>query len=408
MERSSRYLISLLLMLGLLSAVYFFGLALSLPLVAVLLITVGIGFLVFRYLLKNLSDVIHQPLSGKLQLATYLVFITGLYLIVDKGSNLAVKHGEWDAWAIWNLHAKYLADEEHWQRMLDVSVSPHPDYPLFLPTIVAFFWRLLGANSWLIPFAVTALVTLLIPVTVFLSLYRRNLFVAGVLLLWFATDEFYLARGLSQYADQWLALFFLQAFVTKDAYKATGEARYLVFTGAFLALAGWTKNEGLLLALIFALFYFRVFVKPATLKYLLAGVCVPAIAWLVFKLWYAPATDLVAQTSVSSLELLKDSARTDLIRQYLERYLKESFCYHKIALLLYAIHCVWERKLPSKDLVIIAVCLGGYLMVYQLTPMDLEWHIHTSMSRLLFQPSPAFIYVGGRRLARVRLQLVQE
>ena len=48
--------------------------------------------------------------------------------------------GAWDGTFIWNLHTKFLADQEQWLKLFSKQISwSDPDYPLFLPSLIAMF-----------------------------------------------------------------------------------------------------------------------------------------------------------------------------------------------------------------------------------------------------------------------------
>ena len=68
--------------------------------------------------------------------------------------------GEWDAWAIWNLRARFLAGPFDWH----VAASPlltntHPEYPMLLSAFIARGWRIGHSMTTAIP-AITGLVFL--------------------------------------------------------------------------------------------------------------------------------------------------------------------------------------------------------------------------------------------------------
>ncbi len=48
-------------------------------------------------------------------------------------------HGNWDAWAIWNMHARFLyRGGASWRVLFSPELAySHPDYPLLLPELVA-------------------------------------------------------------------------------------------------------------------------------------------------------------------------------------------------------------------------------------------------------------------------------
>src|SRR5262249_54448796 len=54
-------------------------------------------------------------------------------------------HGDWDATAIWNSHARYLfRDGPAWQS--HIQNTSHADYPLLVPAVVARLWRYIGSD----------------------------------------------------------------------------------------------------------------------------------------------------------------------------------------------------------------------------------------------------------------------
>ena len=75
------------------------------------------------------------PVIGALAL---VVVVACAVLLVDWIG--AHPHGRWDAWAIWNLRAKFLATpSDRWRDAFDPVVSwSHPDYPLLLPLAVSY------------------------------------------------------------------------------------------------------------------------------------------------------------------------------------------------------------------------------------------------------------------------------
>src|SRR5262249_40595038 len=62
---------------------------------------------------------------------------------------LSNPYGRWDAWAIWNLHAKFLAaPSAAWRGMFDAALGwSQPDYPLLLPSAVARGWTFAGSAT---------------------------------------------------------------------------------------------------------------------------------------------------------------------------------------------------------------------------------------------------------------------
>src|SRR5580692_4611623 len=161
----------------------------------------------------------------------------------------------WDAFSIWNLHARFLfRGGANWRDGF-TSVIPwsHPDYPLLLPGVIAHFWTYLGYDSPAVPaiigFAFTfATATLLLSS---LSMLRGGNAAAlgGITLL--ATASF-IELGTSQYADIPLSFFLLSAAVLlclddqRNENAFSGRSRLLILAGLAAGFAAWTKNEGIL------------------------------------------------------------------------------------------------------------------------------------------------------------------
>ena len=115
--------------------------------------------------------------------------------------------GAWDGTFIWNLHAKFLADQELWLKLFSKQISwSHPDYPLFLPSLIAMFWNLNGSVSTIIPMLISLLPLLGIIVLLFSSLNNTLIgFIPCAIIL---SDKIFMGQASSQYADTWLAFLF--------------------------------------------------------------------------------------------------------------------------------------------------------------------------------------------------------
>ena len=113
-----------------------------------------------------------------------------------------VPHGDWDAWAIWNLHARFLAlGASEWRLLFRPELTfSHNDYPLLLPAIVARTWAWsAGTNG---PIVVAGLFTLAPLLAVYGAVARRAGLVGSAVapLLLAGTGE-WVVWGLSQGTD---------------------------------------------------------------------------------------------------------------------------------------------------------------------------------------------------------------
>src|SRR5262249_50153521 len=126
---------------------------------------------------------------------------------------IAHPHGEgWDAFAIWNLHARFLfRGGAHWRDGFNpMTAGPHPAYPLLLPAAIAHVWSYPGQDDPFVPGIVGLIFsfsTLALLVSSLASLRGLNAAMLGGLAL--VSTPFFIEQGTSQYADVPLSFFIL-------------------------------------------------------------------------------------------------------------------------------------------------------------------------------------------------------
>ncbi len=137
-------------------------------------------------------------------------------LVATEASNArSAPYGNWDAFAIWNLRAKFLlAPGDLWRN----AVSPllertHPDYPLLLSSFIARTWRLGGVISPAAPLATAFLFAGAVPALLTSLLALSRGLAAGLLALFvlLATTS-YIEQIPWQYADIPLSFYLLATF----------------------------------------------------------------------------------------------------------------------------------------------------------------------------------------------------
>jgi hypothetical protein len=366
-------------------------------------------------------------------------FLVALMLAISMfaETSAASPYGEWDAWSIWNLRAEFLAQPDaSWRNAFSPLLNrlagggaTHPDYPLLVSGYVARCWNLTGSNGD--PSAPVAVAALFFFATVGLAVSALALLrgwsaamIGGLILLGTAG---FLMEGPFQYADVPLAFYYQATFVLfflADA-AAEGRRRALVLAGLAMGLAAWTKNEGLVFALLsgigFAVYAWisRRIPRVRALALLVSGAAAPLAIALYFKFFLAPATGTFANMTAGAVA----HRLTELPR------------YAQIA------KAFWDNALlmgsgiahPALSLAVLAGCLGiapdrrrspiviaslatwlamliAYLVTYAITPLDLTWHLGTSMGRLLGQlwPSLVFLSLTALRTAEETAIAVQQ
>ncbi len=400
MNKNTLQILWLGIFLNMISMLYFLSLAFYIPFIVVPFLALGCGVMLYRYFLKHIKFVPEEK-NNKAMLV-----LSGCIVALTAGSAILVrKNGDIDSISNWNFLAAYIADKDNWKNLfVNSGTDAHPDYPLGYPAAIAFFWRLFDTREEIVSLAITYIPTLCIPVLVFLQLYKRHLPIAIVTFLLFLTNVYYVNLGLSQYADTLLSFYLLGAIIAMYHYKQNSQPLYILLCTALLGCSLWVKNEGVAICGIFALFYFRTFISKANIKYTLAGIIPFLLTFAFFKLAYAPANDLVALSdNVSFGSFIADKSRYKLILHYFSFAIDSSFYPLKIMFFGYLGYCIFTIRNMSKSFYMLLTILGCYLLIYLFTPRDLDWHLRTSMGRLIAQLFPSFILVLGLELSQIRI-----
>jgi hypothetical protein len=357
-----------------------------------------------------------------------------LYCAVRR--TIAYPNGEgWDAFAIWNLHARFLFRAgAGWREGFSALIPwSHPDYPLLLPASIAHFWSYLGHETYAVP-SIIGLVFTITTVGVLFSalmiLRGRNVAMLGALAL-MATPSF-IEQGTSQYADIPLSFFLLATVVMlclRDARVSASRppAGWIALAGLASGFAAWTKNEGLLFlcALWLALFFMfassrrmgragETFRQPRSFTLLFVSPLPILLIILWFKRFIAPPGDLFIYSS-ATLHKLSDPARYLAIGKW---FGKQFFRFgHWVwvpgSLLVVGISLAfrhWASENRRDDVaagsqtgfrvcvLALSITLCGYFVIYVITPYDVYWHLRFSLNRLFLQLWPSAIFLCFRQI----------
>lgn len=330
----------------------------------------------------------------------------GILIITILFTGVSVRWGRWDAWAIWNMHAKFLTYPQHFDNLFTGKISwTAADYPLMLSGFIAMWWKAIGNADPITPSVVAYITALAVPLTVFAGLIeKRKLALPFLLLLLFAFDDDYMRQAASQYADNLLSLFYLLPFVLLHQTAKPDKAKYIIILiGFFAAASAWIKNEGILFYLVF-LFFFIIQNHNSVnrIKYFFAGSFLPLSMLLFFKCLYAPSNDIIGAQSWQAFQQLANADRYILTLKYFAgRLYNQKFLAVLLLLLTVLLNRAYFAGFASW---VLGLVLLGYFFIYILTPHPLEWQLYTSCSRLLTQLSPAVIYTMAYGLNKRSLQ----
>ena len=317
-------------------------------------------------------------------------------------------HGGWDAWAVWNLRARFLfRGGAQWRDAFAPQLAwSHPDYPLLIPGCVARVWTYLQADTVLVPISVSLLFGLATVGLTYAALAllrsRTQGLLAAVCLL--ASTGF--ARSAAeQYADVPTAYFFLATLVLLACHDRFAPAHpgFLVCAGITAGLAAWTKNEGMLFLVVIIVVrtavirFARLSLRRQLLPFALGAAPVLAVIFF-FKSAVAPGSELLSEHGWATVAKLTDAARyVQVARTFAEKCIQ----FGGGAVILLLLYRLLVGRTPDRESRRPAAAVGaalvlmvaGFFMVYIVTPYGLSWHLTNSLDRLLLQLWPSVIFV---------------
>jgi hypothetical protein len=321
-----------------------------------------------------------------------IIVLTSLSVFSYRFFDLSVRWGDWDSWAIWSQHAKFLADSSCFGNLFTDDIAwTHPDYPLMLPSIIAVLWKSLGFYSAYVPAIFAYLIAVALVLTILSSFLEKKFTVSGISLFLIMTYSSVLFPFVnSQLADTFLGAFILLTMVLLNHLPKDKTVFHLLLIGFFTASCGWIKNEGLVFFALFAFcFSVKYFRRMDMIKYFFIGAALPFLVLLFFKLKYAPSSDLINSNNEYASKFF-DFSRYHTIYDFASNYIVENcqlLMYSMIAILV-----INYKYYSSFTFVVIFGLLVSYFYTYVLTPNDLTWHLTTSLNRLIHQVFPVLLY----------------
>ncbi len=448
-----RFLINLSLPIGIgISSVIFISLnLLKLPFFLVLLVEIGlITFLAFK--IKQTNKIIGQylgfqhikpelqlqkpsPKNGFNSISKHLrnnfncwgeellqnpilLLFTIVYFyawLMDSGifyfDSIKEPHGLWDAFNYWNLKAKFISRApSEWPSLFQQMVSEafHPDYPLLQTGYIARCWLHIKNESVWVPIVFSFIFTFctigLLASSVSFFTNKTKGLIAGLILL---ATPFYMTMGDSQYADNTVGFFYLATIVLLTfARKGTLiKPHLLIAAGVTAGLSAWSKNEGLLfivslfLSQLTLLFFKNYRELLSELKYLLLGMLPILLLVAYYKIAIAPPNDIISAQGMGTFVKLTDYSRYATVSLcYMEQFhgfgkwMLNPWWLFLFGILYKGIIKENRRSLIS-NFAILLFMLIGFFFIYIVTPLDLVFHLSTSIHRLFFQLFPTFIFI---------------
>lgn len=322
-------------------------------------------------------------------------------------------HGGWDAWAMWNLRARFLFNGgANWERAFaDVLHWSSADYPLLVSTNVARVWTYLGKDALIGPALIAFLFTFATLALLVAALHvlrgRKQAYAGGLILL---ATAYFIRHSAAQYADVPLGFYILATLVLLTLQDEAPETSYSLvwLIGLTAGFAAWTKNEGLLFVLCLVVARSLVailrkshrtgFAREAR-AFLLALAPVLLIL-LYFKIqWASPNSLMAGQGLAQTTARLADLSRPAQIGQ---SFFQLMLRHDGLVVLLLPAYAGFlgvdlsRMKRPGvlTSVLVVLLILCGYFLVFLITPANLSWHLEVSLKRLLLQLWPAAIFLS--------------
>lgn len=340
------------------------------------------------------------------QIALTSILLLATLCIADHAYHNTVRYGAWDAWWLWNYRAKFFTSGHSWNlrtmptfgKDLVGNMIGHADYPPGSSALTAFFWKLSESYDMVYPYLVNMVFVLSVPLLLFLDMYRKNWFLAtSILFFLFVNNHSYALFSGMMLPDIWIAFFFPASFIFFNRYLESDRFYMALLSGLMLGALLWSKNEGVVLVIVYLLTNARFLYKDrAALKAVFSGIAIPFFCLLIFKTGYAPPGDLFAGTWKERITKLSDIHRYELVWNYFK---KEINTYHvpvKYITLFFLLYALYKKIIPGKELVAVFLIMLAYCLIYVISPHNPDWHLSTSIGRLIWHILPLFIYAIGR------------
>jgi hypothetical protein len=330
---------------------------------------------------------------------TFVVVMVLYFLVIY---SRVAPHGDYDAQAIWNLRARFIyRSGDTWQNAFSPLINRnfHMDYPLLIPLSVVGGWNTLDGEVLRVPAALSMLFLFGMAGVMFsLIAYLRSSSQAAIATTILLATPGLLIFSTFQTADIPLTYFFLASAILFVLASNESNRNLLFLSGVMAGLSAWTKNEGIpfaILMIICTLFVLGIRQAHTKLFSLLAGMAFPILTIVLFKTIVSVNNDLFTNNGMAEItsKLVTPSRYIQILTHLISELIHlGNWPISIIAVLLVYGWIMGIRNpgnLPEKVLWVIPLSqFTIYMLIYVITPYDLEWHLNYSMSRLLIHLFP--------------------
>jgi hypothetical protein len=318
-----------------------------------------------------------------------------------------IPYGRWDAWALYNMKPKFLIfGGANWTALFDeLHWHTQPDYPLLFAFITTWLAGLSKASIHMIALVNAILLTVNCGILLFSSLKQTTSRVVALLIFAvISLNPKFLILGTSQYVDILLASYLLSAVFTLSLALEKNSWRFAALSGLFCGLMTFTKNEGIVIALLLTLLWsavmlFRFLKKKSGFAPLTAfwtALVTTTSISVIFKLFLAPPNrDMMGKIDISELQYLNWNGFMITFNAFISQFLNKEWSYIWILLGVMLLLGI-KRLFRTRNLVLalfFVVYVSVLFYIYMTTRnFDLSWRISVTLDRMLFNLLPALAF----------------
>lgn len=311
-------------------------------------------------------------------------------------------HGDYDAQAIWNLRARFIfRSGDAWKNAFSPLINRnfHMDYPLLIPLSVVGGWNTLGSEVLRVPAMLSMLFLFSLAGVAYcvIAYLRTNSQAAIATTILLATPGL-LIFSTFQTADIPLTYFFLASASLFVLASHENNRNLLFLSGIMAGLSAWTKNEGIpfvVLMVICTILISGMRQGRVHLFSLLAGMALPLLTLVLFKTVVSVNNDLFTNNGLPEIisKLLTPARYIQISTHLISEFIHLGNWPISIMAVLLVYGWIMGIRNPAslteKVLWIIPLAqFAIYMLIYVITPHELEWHLNYSMSRLLIHLFP--------------------
>lgn len=343
-----------------------------------------------------------------------IIFVLAVVLV----SSLSVPLVEWDAFSIWGFKAKVL---------IHVALCPTPayfhdftlsyshlDYPLMTPFLTAGAYAAMGSVNDQTGKLVSVFLDVLVVPLVFLGLrWKLPRLPALCLCLMLVLLPTFLRYAGCGCADLPLATFYSGSILFVVRWIELQKWEDLILVVLFSSFMAFTKNEGLVLALINGLVLLLFAARKRQLR-AWQGVVFFGIGWLAVNaawlIWHhhLPRTHEDYGAKLMSVYLWASLPKLKLVvwKMFLQSTAIHQWGWLWIMTgLLVALgwRAFWRPGVLALW-VLLVLHLLAYALVYCVTPWNLDLLLATTLNRLLWHTIPAVFLLAGWHWAEIKTQ----